>query len=127
MKRPASNGDGLMVCPRCVASVLEERRRDGVEVDVCPKCQGVWLDHGEMAKLLAAEVAERRERELVRDRSRDWEPGPSRSDDRGRGDDRYREPARYREPERYRDGDNDRDPPRRRKGGFFDVLGDIFD
>ncbi len=123
MKRPASGGDGLMVCPRCVASVLEQRRREDVEVDVCPKCQGVWLDHGEMAKLLAAEVAERRERELVRDRSRDWEPGRASSDDRGRGADR----DRYREPERHRDGESDRDPPRRRKGGFFDVLGDIFD
>ncbi|MCC6996787.1 MAG: zf-TFIIB domain-containing protein [Deltaproteobacteria bacterium] len=117
MKRPASKGDGLMVCPRCVASVLEERHRDGVEVDVCPKCQGVWLDHGEMAKLLAAELAERRERELVRDRTRDWDPGRSRGDDRDSDRDRDRD--------RYRD--RDRDPPSRRKGGFLDVLGDIFD
>ena len=107
MTRRADKAGNLMVCPRCVASVLEERRRDDVEVDVCPKCQGVWLDHGEMAKLLTAELAERRERELVRDRSRDWDPGASRSQDR--------------------DGDRDRDPRPRRKGGFFDVLGDIFD
>jgi uncharacterized protein len=31
---------------------LSERR--GVEIDYCPKCRGVWLDRGELDKLMAA-------------------------------------------------------------------------
>lgn len=28
--------------------------RQGVEIDYCPKCRGVWLDRGELDKLIAA-------------------------------------------------------------------------
>jgi hypothetical protein len=34
-------------CPRCGAS-LEERSVQGVTIDVCSGCKGVWLDHGEL-------------------------------------------------------------------------------
>lgn len=38
-------------CPRC-ARPLEARVLARTELDVCPKCGGFWLDHGELAKLL---------------------------------------------------------------------------
>jgi Zn-finger nucleic acid-binding protein len=41
-----------MKCPRC-DGLLDERERQGVTVDVCPGCRGVWLDRGELEKLLA--------------------------------------------------------------------------
>jgi hypothetical protein len=31
--------------------------RQGVEIDFCPKCRGVWLDRGELDKILAREAA----------------------------------------------------------------------
>ena len=31
---------------------MNEVARDGVLIDVCPKCRGVWLDRGELDKLL---------------------------------------------------------------------------
>ena len=40
-----------MDCPRC-GEDLDARHRGGVEVDVCPRCGGVWLDRGELDKLL---------------------------------------------------------------------------
>ena len=43
-----------MRCPLCDASMREVERR-GVRIDVCPECRGVWLDRGELEKLLTAE------------------------------------------------------------------------
>lgn len=42
-----------MDCLRCDGTALEERVREGVVIDVCPRCRGVWLDRGELEKLLA--------------------------------------------------------------------------
>ena len=40
-----------MECPRC-RDDLEARHQGGVEIDVCRRCGGVWLDRGEMDKLV---------------------------------------------------------------------------
>jgi Zn-finger nucleic acid-binding protein len=39
-------------CPRC-GTVLQERTRAGVVVDACGRCRGMWLDRGELDKLVA--------------------------------------------------------------------------
>ena len=40
-----------MNCPVCnVALVMSEKQ--GVEIDYCPKCRGVWLDRGELDKII---------------------------------------------------------------------------
>jgi hypothetical protein len=40
-----------MSCPVCrVPLVMSERQ--GVEIDYCPQCRGVWLDRGELDKIL---------------------------------------------------------------------------
>jgi Zn-finger nucleic acid-binding protein len=40
-----------MKCPVCsVELVMSERQ--GVEIDYCPKCRGVWLDRGELDKII---------------------------------------------------------------------------
>jgi Zn-finger nucleic acid-binding protein len=41
-----------MTCPRCHAP-LAELDRDGITIDRCDGCRGVWLDRGELEKLLA--------------------------------------------------------------------------
>jgi Zn-finger nucleic acid-binding protein len=43
-----------MFCPSC-QNTLRERERDGVMLDVCPGCGGVWLDRGELEKLTRSE------------------------------------------------------------------------
>ncbi len=42
-----------MKCPVCVESTLLMTERQGVEIDYCPQCRGVWLDRGELDKLIA--------------------------------------------------------------------------
>jgi len=40
-----------MMCPKCNVP-LEVSQRQGVETDVCQKCRGVWLDRGELDKII---------------------------------------------------------------------------
>jgi len=42
-----------MKCPTCPDSVLVISERQNVEIDYCPQCRGVWLDRGELDKLMA--------------------------------------------------------------------------
>lgn len=40
-----------MQCPVCkVALVMSDR--NGIEIDYCPQCRGVWLDRGELDKII---------------------------------------------------------------------------
>lgn len=41
-----------MQCPVCNENLLMSERQ-GVEIDYCPKCRGIWLDRGELDKLLS--------------------------------------------------------------------------
>jgi Zn-finger nucleic acid-binding protein len=36
----------------CRDTDLEPRFAGGIEVDVCPRCRGLWLDRGELERLL---------------------------------------------------------------------------
>ena len=40
-----------MQCPQDQA-VLQMTERQGIEIDYCPTCRGVWLDRGELDKLI---------------------------------------------------------------------------
>ena len=91
-----------MKCPNDGA-VLTMSERSGVEIDYCPECRGVWLDRGELDKILdrvAAEVpavqqrdyeqrpqAEYRQSEYRQDRQPDRQPDrhQDRWQDQGRG------------------------------------------
>lgn len=92
---------GDLICPRCTTASLAERERDGVTIDVCSECRGVWLDRGELEKLIARatrdiEQLERGKRERERD-----------DDD-------------------HDDDDGDRRGGRKRKRSWFEAF-DIFD
>lgn len=41
-----------MKCPHCKDKDLVMSERKGVEIDYCPECRGVWLDKGELDKIL---------------------------------------------------------------------------
>ena len=41
-----------MKCPTCADTSLVMSDRQGVEIDYCPQCRGVWLDRGELDKLI---------------------------------------------------------------------------
>lgn len=46
-----------MNCPKCPAEPLAKRTVNAVEVDACPRCQGVWFDQSELATLLAGDLS----------------------------------------------------------------------
>ncbi len=101
------NLDSKLLCPNC-ADVLMVLERAGVEVDICPKCRGVWLDRGELEKIL--ENMKQLDGPLPPQNQRQQQP-PPRQDDR----------------RRYEDDDDDDDRRGRRRGGAFDFLSEIFD
>ncbi|MFP5256917.1 MAG: zf-TFIIB domain-containing protein [Acidimicrobiia bacterium] len=101
-----------MDCPVCTDVTLAVSSREGVEIDYCPQCRGVWLDRGELDKIIDRVVGPRAPAAVTPDR-----PGPE-----PRRDPRYDE--RIESPRRDRYDDRD-DRPRRRKRGSF--LEDLFD
>lgn len=40
-----------MDCPVCKVT-LQRSERQGIEIDYCPRCRGVWLDRGELDKII---------------------------------------------------------------------------
>jgi Zn-finger nucleic acid-binding protein len=98
-----------MQCPVCEVTLVISSR-EGIEIDHCPDCRGVWLDRGELDKIIDRS---RPSRDRDRDRERD---------DRDRG---YRDDDRYRD-DRYRDdrSRDDREYKRKKRRGF---LEDLFD
>ena len=101
-----------MQCPVCDVTLVISSR-EGIEIDHCPQCRGVWLDRGELDKII-----ERAAPAVVGTGG-----GAGRRDDeRWRDDDRYRDRDRDRD-DRYRGRDDDR-YRKRRRGSF---LEDIFD
>lgn len=65
-----------MVCPQC-NTAMQEITKTGVLIDLCPTCKGVWLDRGELEKILsrAREVEREWEEEYQRPtrRRRDYD------------------------------------------------------
>ena len=47
-----------MDCPVCTDVKLAMSDRQGIEIDYCPQCRGVWLDRGELDKLIERASAE---------------------------------------------------------------------
>jgi uncharacterized protein len=41
-----------MDCPVCKNVTLVMSERQGIEIDYCPNCRGVWLDRGELDKII---------------------------------------------------------------------------
>lgn len=46
-----------MLCPVCKTVDLVMSERQGIEIDYCPTCRGVWLDRGELDKIIERSMA----------------------------------------------------------------------
>lgn len=44
-----------MKCPVCKDVTLLMSEKRGVEIDYCPECRGIWLDRGELEKIIEKE------------------------------------------------------------------------
>lgn len=71
-----------MKCPSC-STELKMSDRQGVEIDYCPGCRGVWLDRGELDKIIGRSAIDDRQ-----DRDDDDDDYPR--DSRGRAAPRRR-------------------------------------
>jgi uncharacterized protein len=54
-------GDRMMKCPRDNSEMVKTAR-EGIEIDYCPECRGVWLERGELTKIIERSAAEWNER-----------------------------------------------------------------
>jgi Zn-finger nucleic acid-binding protein len=102
-------------CPHGHGTLLMSERQ-GVEIDYCPECRGVWLDRGELDKII--------ERSAAEDEGRG---GSERDDDRRRDEPRYRDDRdddRRREPTQY---DQRSDPKAAKKKKRTSFLEDLFE
>lgn len=89
-----------MKCPNCSVNLVMTER-SGVEIDYCPDCRGIWLDRGELDKLI--------------ERASAYNPGSTPRES-------YRQPDAHYDQKRF--DDRHYDYKRKKKDSF---LGDLFD
>lgn len=102
-----------MKCPVCKDVTLLMSEKNGVEIDYCPECRGIWLDRGELDKIIDRA---RDARDGYRESERQEYRHEERRDDRH--EDRY--DARYDERARY-------DKKSKKKQSPLSALGDIME
>ncbi len=102
-----------MKCPNCDQTLVMTERQ-GVEIDYCPTCRGVWLDKGELDKIIEKSTASDAGQNL---KQNDEKRKQRRNDDDDDDDD---DGGFF---NRNRRNDNNENP-NRPKGGF---LGNLFD
>ena len=90
-----------MKCPVCKDVTLLMSEKNGVEIDYCPECRGIWLDRGELDKIV----------ERARD-ARD-----------GHRDDDFRHDDRYRREEKYRKDYKKKKSPMSALGDIMEIFG----
>lgn len=102
-----------MKCPVCKDVTLLMSEKNGVEIDYCPECRGIWLDRGELDKIIDRA---RDARDGYRESERQEYRREERRDDRheGRYDARYDERSRY-------------DKKSKKKQSPLSALGDIME
>ncbi len=93
-----------MKCPNCNETLVMSERQ-GIEIDYCPSCRGVWLDKGELDKIIdrSAEIEHKTEK------YQSQAPGYDERYDTYKDDEDYKKQGPH---------------PQRKKRGF---LGDFFD
>ena len=91
-----------MKCPNCNVDLVMTDR-NGIEIDYCPQCRGIWLDRGELDKII--------------ERSMQHVPGKTPNE--------YQEGRHYQEGRQYHDSREGDYGYRKKKKESF--LGDLFD
>lgn len=93
---------------------LEISERQGIEIDYCPTCRGVWLDRGELDKLIDRQASFSQPRHEEREERRDdYRESRERRHSEDDDDDDYRSHNGHHGDKRHH-----------KKEGF---LGDLFD
>lgn len=101
-----------MKCPLCNVDLIMSERQ-GIEIDYCPQCRGVWLDRGELDKIIERSAS--LSAPVAAAPSAPYASAPERYDDRRYDERRYED--------KYRD-DYYKKSKKKKRGDF---LGDLFD
>ncbi|MEM7235914.1 MAG: zf-TFIIB domain-containing protein [Planctomycetota bacterium] len=108
----------LQICPLCEVG-MEVKVREDVMIDMCPSCRGVWLDRGELEKIIADvrreesssnQDAEQSSFEVRRDRQ---ESKP----DKKHKDEKY-DKKKHKEEKKKK---------KKKRSSFFDLIEDVLD
>jgi Zn-finger nucleic acid-binding protein len=117
-KKKEKNGWRIstMKCPVCSDVRMREVEKGSVLIDVCPDCKGVWLDRGELDKLMtgireARNEYDRMERHVSND---------DKYERQYNNDDRSHSSQGHKEYEQH-------GKPYKKKKNMMDVFGDLFD
>jgi Zn-finger nucleic acid-binding protein len=108
-----------MLCPIDQATLVISERQ-GIEIDYCPKCRGVWLDRGELDKIIERSEQASAPQQVPVSQARD-----SRGSDSGFGKVRevFGDRDRDRDDDEYTYDKNGR--RKKKRGGFLDDLFDF--
>jgi len=111
-----------MNCPVCDSVRMREVERDGVMIDVCPQCKGVWLDRGELDKLMSGIRQIRDDFNAWHDQryggAPDQRPYDQRAHDQRAYDNRPPYGGKHYDPYYHK---------KKKKKTLLDTLGDLFD
>ncbi|MFC5402538.1 zf-TFIIB domain-containing protein [Cohnella soli] len=111
-----------MNCPVCENSRMREVEKNGIMIDVCPSCKGVWLDRGELDKLMQ-DVRE------VKQEYNEWYYGDPRNAQEPQRQ-QYSQPPQQSYPQQQQGhghGHSSYPPYKKKKKSVMDVFGDLFD
>lgn len=114
-----------MDCPVCKNVSLVMSERQGIEIDYCPNCRGVWLDRGELDKIIERST----QGAPVQASAPAYAPAPSATQfghaPQRAPDPRYQQPdPRYQQHGGYSHGHGSYPHHKKKKEGF---LSDLFD
>ncbi len=84
-----------MKCPNCEIPLMMTERK-GIEVDFCINCRGIWLDRGELDKLIEMSMEERDATPLPKPAKEEYRPARS---------DRSKQYVEKRDRKKYKDKD----------------------
>ena len=106
-------------CPNCEI-IMNEVKKINVNIDVCPKCMGIWLDKGELQRIIENE----KNLSNVNYHSEGDHEDYRRDDHEGYKNDCMEN----HENRHYKDKQFDKcSEPYKKRGGFSEILGGIFD
>ena len=110
----------LLMCPNDNAA-MQTLERGGVQFDMCPTCRGVWLDRGELEKLMDSATQDGRAsgpQAAPAPQAQPWppqQPPPQQPPQPWGGQPAYRD-------ERYRSRDDDYRYKKKKRDSIFDIF-----
>ena len=107
----------MIKCPKCDV-VMSEVSKLSILIDVCPDCMGVWLDKGELDKIIE-KLKEEETNNLSGHRYKENYKQHHDDDDH----DDYDHDKHDQDRKIYYDKNGN---PRKRRGGISEIFGDLF-